>query len=505
CADAAGLLVVRAEERQREVAIRQAVGASRWRVARHLLVEALLLAALAAVAGTLLCAGAVAALQRFVFAGAGAVAPDLVPAAFDLSRCAYVAALALAAAVATGLAPALEARAQSPVLGVRNLAADGRARSGRLRDVLLVGQLAASAVLLVLAGLIVANERRVDDLDPGFDVARVVDVTFPAPTGRASREVERVPGVAGVTAVARAPLYGRAWSAPVRVDGNDFGVGFNHVDDRYFATLGIGLARGRAFRPEEARSEAHVAIVSAAAARLLFPHGDALGRTFEVVTDLVPIATGRYEVVGIADDVASGLFLEGRDRAMVYFPTAIGAAHAGALLARVDGDVAAAQRAIVAACSRADAAVLCEPTTLAAVVERQRVPFAVAGDVATALGVAALAISCIGLYGVVAFTVARRTREIGVRVALGATPRAVVRFVLDGALRRIALGLALGLPMCVAVSWLVSSQLEVVRAFDLRAYVAMPLLLAGVAFVAALVPARRAARVAPVVGLREDG
>ena len=174
-------------------------------------------------------------------------------------------------------------------------------------------------------------------------------------------------------------------------------------------------------------------------------------------------------------------------------------------LARVSGDVAATSRAIVDACTRANASVLCEPTTLAAVVQQQRVPFAVAGAIATALGCAALAISCIGLYGVVGFTVARRTREIGVRIALGATPRAVLRFVLDGAVRRIVLGLALGLPVCIAISALVAAQLEVIRAFDSRAYLAMPLLLALVAFVAAFVPARRAARIAPTEALREDG
>ncbi len=505
CANLANVALARAAARRRELAIRVSVGASRWRVARHLLVESLLLAALAAAVGTLVCAGVVAALQRFVFADVGAVAPDLVPPAFEWGRSAYAALLALVAALAIGLAPALEAGAQSPVHGVRNLGTDGRARTGRLRDVLLVGQIAASAVLLVLAGLIVANERRVDDLDPGYDVARIVDTTFPVPTERALRELERVPGVAAVTAVARAPLYGRAWTAPVRVAGGDVGVGFNHVDDRFFATLGIGLARGRAFLPEEARNEANVAIVSAATARLLFGAGDPLGRTFEVTTDLVPIPVGRYEVVGVADDVASGIFLEGRDRAMVYFPTAIGGKHAGALLARVSGDVAATSRAIVDACTRANASVLCEPTTLAAVVQQQRVPFAVAGAIATALGCAALAISCIGLYGVVGFTVARRTREIGVRIALGATPRAVLRFVLDGAVRRIVLGLALGLPVCIAISALVAAQLEVIRAFDSRAYLAMPLLLALVAFVAAFVPARRAARIAPTEALREDG
>jgi predicted permease len=504
-ANLANLTLARAAARRRELAIRLSVGASRWRVVRHMLVESALVAALAAVLGTVACAAAVEALHDYAFGRLGPLAPDLVPAAFDARRAVYVALLALLTALAIGLAPALEASARQPGLGARDIDADGRARSGRLRDALLVSQLAASAILLVLASLIVANARRADEFRPGFDFGRVVDVAFPQPTPRLRQEVERVPGVSAATAVGRAPLYGQPYVMPVRVDGRDAGVAFNHVDERYFATLGIALRRGRSFLPGETASGARVAIVSAATARRLWPDRDPIGRVFDVEFADLPVPVGRYEVVGVADDVASGVFFAGRDRTMVYFPTALGEPTAGALLARVDGDVARALRALVDACTRADASVLCEPATLESVVASHRLPLAVAGGVASSLGFAALAISCIGLYGVVAFTVVRRTREIGVRIALGATPRAVLRFVLGGAVRRIALGLAIGLPVCLALSALVAANVAEVRAFDARSYVLTPLVLALVAVAAAFVQARRAARVAPVDALREDG
>lgn len=505
CANLANLALARAAARRRELSIRLSVGASRWRVVRHLLVESALLATFAGVLGVLLCAIAVEGLQRFVFGDLGPLGPELVPGAFEARRTVYVAVLALVAALATGLAPALEASAAAPVLGMRDLDLEGRARSGRLRDTLLVAQLAASAVLLVLASLVVGNERRVDDLDTGYDAGRIVDLTFPQPTEKVRREVERIDGVRGVAAVGNAPLYGRAWTIPISIEGRDVGVAYNHVDERWFDTLGIDLVRGRAFLPGEARSGARVAIVSAATARRLWPDGDALGATFDVTFDDLPVPVGRYEVVGVAEDVTSGVFLEGTDRTMVYLPAALGSPHIGSLLVAIEGEGGTVRRALVEACTRADRAVLCEPRTLAEIVETQRVPFAVAGAVASGLGFAALAISCIGLYGVVAFTVARRTREIGVRVALGATPRAVVRFVLGGAARRVALGLAIGLPVCVAISVLVAAQFEILRTFDLRSYLVMPLVLAAVAGLAAFLPARRAASVAPVEALREDG
>lgn len=505
CANLANLALARAAARRRELAIRLSVGASRWRVVRHLLVEAVLIAGLAAVLGTLACAIAVEGLQRFAFGHLGALGPDLVPAAFEARRIGYVVVLALVAALAMGLAPALEASARTPGNGARDIHADGRARSGRLRDTLLVAQLAGSVVLLVLASLIVANGRRAEELDAGYEVARVFDLGFPQPTERVRREVERVPGVRAASGAARAPLRGRPWVAPIRVGERDIGIAFTHVDARYFETLGIALRRGRAFLPGEAQSAARVAIVSAATAAQAWPGAEPIGKTFDVTLDELAVPRGRYEVVGVADDVTSGLFIEGVDRTMVYFPAALGAAEIGALVVRVDGDRERTRRALVEACTRADPAVLCEPQTLDEVVASQRVAFTVAGAIASSLGFAALAISCIGLYGVVAFTVARRTREIGVRVALGATPRAVVRFVLGGAVRRIGLGLAIGLPLCVAVSTLIASQVEFVRAFDARSYLAMPLVLLLVAFLAAFVPARRAARVAPVEALRDDG
>jgi predicted permease len=502
CANLANLMLARAAARQRELAIRLSVGASRWRVMRHLLVESALIATLAATLGTLLCAAAVEGLQRYAFGHLGPLGPDLVPAPFETWRMLYTLALALVATLAIGLAPALAVSGQTPASGARDKPAS--IRQGRLRHGLLVAQLAASVVLLILSSLIVANARRADGFEPGFDAAHVVDLAFPRPTERLIRDLASVAQVRSIATVARAPLYGQPYRMPIRVGEQDFGIAYNRVDAHYFETLGVPLLRGRTFIASETHA-ARVAIVSAATAQRLWPGQDPIGRAFEIPLDLAEIAPGRYEVVGVAADVASGLFLEGQDRTMVYFPVAAGSVETGALLARVAGDPGEIRAQLVDACTRADPAVLCEPMTLADVVASQRVPLTISAAIASSLGFAALLISCIGLYGVVAFAVAQRTREIGVRIACGATPSGVVRFVLSGAVRQIGVGMAIGLPICVSASVAIAANVELVSVFDLRSYLGMPLLLALVALAAAFVPARRAAGVAPNQALREDG
>ena len=505
CANLANLMLARTAARRRELAIRLSVGASRWRVVRHLLVESALLAIVSAILGTLACAAAVAMLQRYAFGHLGVLGPDLVPAPVDVARAGYALALAVAATLAIGLAPALDASRQAPASGARDTA--GGIRQHRMRNGLLVAQLAASLVLLVVSSLIVSNARRADAFDPGFDAARVVDLTFPGASERLQRELAALPQVRSTSAVARAPLYGQPWQLPLRLSGGERGrlvnVAFNEVDARYFETLGVPLLRGRPFLEQEARGAAPVVILSAATAQRLWPGQDPVGRGVEVFLEHLPIPAGRYEVVGVAADVASGVFLQGMDQTMVYFPTR--AASAGAVLARIEGDLATIRPQLVEACTRADPTVLCEPVTLAQVVGSQRVPFSISATVASGLGLAALLISCIGLYGVVAFAVAQRTREIGVRIACGAPPAAVLRLILSGAARQVATGLAIGLPVCLAASAAVAAYVELASVFDLRAYLGMPLLLTAVALGAALIPARRAARLAPVAALRDDG
>jgi hypothetical protein len=241
-----------------------------------------------------------------------------------------------------------------------------------------------------------------------------------------------------------------------------------------------------------------VAVVSRSTARELWPEGDALGRAFEHEDDQGRLR--RVEVVGVVDDIVSGFFFQGRDATAVYVPAA--AEQLGEVLVRVGGDPARALPALREACRRAGTS--CTPLPLRQVFRQQQFPFLAAGHVAGALGALALGLACLGLYGLVSFAVVQRTREIGVRLALGATRRGVLLAVLAQCLRRVAWGVLLGLPVCLALSAFVASRVPLVHAFDAGAYLGAPLLLAAAALLAAYVPARRAASVDPLLALRHD-
>ncbi|MBP7624017.1 MAG: FtsX-like permease family protein, partial [Xanthomonadales bacterium] len=210
-------------------------------------------------------------------------------------------------------------------------------------------------------------------------------------------------------------------------------------------------------------------------------------------------------VVGVAADIASGLLFTGLDKTAVYLPAQLGQPLMSDLMLAVDpARVDTVTRELVRLCNERDRAQPCEPWSLTQVAAQQRMPFEIARSVATVLGLVALLISAIGLYGVVRFTVASRTREIGVRVALGATPLGVVKLVLRGALRQVAWGIAMGLPVCLLVSWTLSGALGGSVAFAPMAYVGVPALLLATALLATVLPARRATRIAPTEALRED-
>ncbi len=294
---------------------------------------------------------------------------------------------------------------------------------------------------------------------------------------------------------------------PAVVDGQSLALGLNMVDERYFGTLGIRFAQGRDFRSEEADHRSDVAIVSAATAASLWPDRNPIGQRLRLVGEAGSfIAKDReVEVVGVVADIASGLLFSGHDRNAVYLPAQLGQEAMSDLILAIDPARAEAiSRDLIALCNERNRAQPCEPWRLTSVAAQQRMPFEIARSVATVLGLVALLISAIGLYGVVRFTVASRTREIGVRVALGATPAGVVQLVLRGALRQVAWGVFLGLPVCLLVSWVLSGPLGHALAFAPGAYVGVPVLLIATALLATVLPARRATRIAPTEALRED-
>lgn len=511
CANLANLSLSRAVARQREIAVRLSLGAGRARVVRQLLTESVLLALLAAVVGVGLAVAGVRGLQAFVFRIVTEAGLDVSPIAPDGWIAVAALALALLAAVAFGLAPALESTLRELSAAAKREAGafGGRMRGETLRRALIVGQVAVSLVLLVVASLLVANARRAATLPLGFDPARVLDAGMTPASPAWVHRLETTPGVAEVSAVSQLPLTGDLPRLAVRVGEAEATARVRVVDERFFAALDLPLLEGRGFARAEAASGARLAVLGAAAARRLLPGGSAVGRTFEVPArgeeDVPGVPPGRYEVIGVVPDAVTGWFFAARDANVLYVPGALGGPGVGAVVVRAAaGALPGLAERLRAACREVDAAAVCEPAPLTRYLSLQRGPFEIAGAIGGALGLAAALMSGIGLYGVVAFQVNQRRREFGVRAALGSSPGRIVRLAMGAAGRSVALGILLGAPFCVALSVFLRATVPALRSFDLASYAAVPAALAVLVTAASALPAFRAARVDPAVVLRED-
>jgi predicted permease len=504
CANLASLHLARASARHREIATRLALGASRVRLVRQLLAESLLLAGIGAGLGCAVALAGAQMIQARLFSIVTEAGLTLAPIEVRGQVLAFAAFLGVVAGLAFGLLPALEATTPDLVSASRRdgLAFAGRIRPQRLGGLLVRAQVAASLVLLVLASLLLRSALAAGRLEPGYDAAHLVDLRFPRPTAGTLARLRSDPRVIAASAAGHTPLSGQLRRHSMLVDGVARALRYNHVDDAYFETLGLRLAAGRGFRPEEAAGAAPVVVVSAATARALWPDASPLGRVIEVTERGGP-APGRYEVIGMAPDVVSGLFIEGRDPSAVYFAAAAGSRQATGILVRPRDGTMAGIEALRDLCTEIDRAVLCEPKTLKDLAALQRFPFLAASVVASALGSLAIALTSIGLYGLVAFAVVQRLREVGVRLALGATPAAVLRLLVGRAARSILVGLALGLPVCLVLCRLAARYFKL-AAFEPATLVGVPLMLAAVGLTAAWIAARPAMAVDPAVTLRAD-
>ena len=501
CANLANLFLARATARRNELSIRLSLGASRGRVVSQLLSESLLLALAAALLACTITALAVEPVHRLVFGMVLSFGMDIGEVGADWRAFGYAALLAMLAAVTFGLIPALQATRGDLASGVRRdgHAFGGRLPTHRLRGVLMTAQIASSLLLLVVAGLIVDNAQLADDLDAGYDLDRIVHLRYQAPDPALLERLREEPGVRAVSVVARAPLMGMLARLGVSIDGRSEAVGSMQTDEHYFDALDIQLLDGRGFSRQEAEDGADVVVLSAATAARWLPGRSPLGAELDLVPDPGDeTPPRRVRVIGVAPDVVSQFFFEGRDHSLIYLPDAGGQE----LLVAIDRSLGSMAARLTGLCI--DAGGYCEPTTLRAQIGIQRMPFAIASQVAVVLGVLALLISCVGLYGVVSYLIARRTREIGVRIALGAQRGGVLRFVLGGALRQVLVGMAIALPLCLLLSFALSRLLPTLTLFGFNAYVLTPAMLLGVALLATLRPAWRATAISPMTALREE-
>ncbi len=508
-ANLANLVLARFAARRHELALRAALGASRTRLIGPLLAECVLIAIAASLVAYLTVVLLFGPAHGAVFGLLSEFGIDLIDVSVGWRVWATGLLLSLVAAASFGGLPAL--LITRPFAGGQrqpDAAALRRANPGRLRGALMVGQIAVSVVLVVVAGLIAANARLQERIPLGFDPARIAAIGVAADGlgERLAQRLRELPEVEAVGAAAFTPLMHRPLQVPALVDGRSEPVMLRWVDPGYFDVLELTLQRGRRLTRGDLPGAA-VAVLSRRTAERLWPGHDPLGR-------LLPLAEpdparpygipARVEVVGVVDDVASGWLLGGVDRSAVYLPIALDAAAAGSLLVRLRHGGPTALDAVQRRCIDVAPQRQCQPLLLESALRLQKVPVLLAGWAASALGWSALAISCIGLYGLVGFLVVQQRREIGVQLALGATAATVVRTLMRRAGRQIGIGLAIGLPLAFAAARAVAALTEHVRTFDLRAFVLEPLLLVAVALLAAWWPARLSTRIPPSEALRSE-
>jgi predicted permease len=509
CANVASLFLARASSRQREIAVRLAIGAGRRRIVRQLVTEGLLLSFAGAVLGVGVAAVAGRFLVDLISTGPFRVEFDLTP---NWHVLAFSAALAIATGVVFGLAPAFSAGRTAPRAALaavlKNDARSGAGRS-RLLSSLVVMQVALSLVLVAGAGLFARTLRNLERVDPGFSGDNVLIVGGDLRSGGLAQkffdDVRRVPGVEMATFATHTPLDGSAWTEPIvpaaQPVPRDDNARVIAAGPEFFDALTIKIRRGRSFTDRDARGNVPVAIVSQRYADREFPHRDPIGQLLKG-TLMGKAAT--MEIVGVAADVQFG-GLRSLPPATVYMPFAqFEGDLAPSLIVRARGNVSEVRERIRTALQplvpEAPLQVVVLSGQVSATIVQDRMMATLAGG----FGALALILCSVGLYGLLAYSVARRSREIGIRMALGARASGVVGMVIGNGTRLVAMGFALGLPAAWLASKSVATMLFGLKPGDPLVLGGAMVLLFAAALVACYLPARRAARVDPLTALRQD-
>ena len=519
CANLANLMLARATARGREIAIRLSLGASRGRVTRQLIIESALLSVIGAACGLALAGVFSRALAAFVDADQNALFLDL---SLDWPVLTFTTAVAALTCLLFGVAPAISATGAGAGAALqhagRGLTA-GR-HSARLRRGLIVAQVALCFVLIVAALLFTRTVRNLAGIDPGFAPEGIVftlvdfrNVELPVEQRVGYKEalVERLRALAGVEGAAETmiiPLTGSRWGNSVTVPTPSGAVAantlFNRVGDRYFATFRTPFLAGRDFDDRDTMTAPRVAIVSETFARHFFAGRDAVGSRFNVQGTPTTPPTA-YEIVGVVAD-ARYVSLRAPLGPVAYLPTSQDPqpGEFAVIATRSGGEASAVTPAITRALREVHENITLSFHVFSTVIERTLARERLVAALSICFGTLAALLAMVGLYGVIAYTVTQRTSEIGVRMALGASSFDVVRMVLRESATLVALGLAAGLVLAVALGRTVSSLLFGLDSSDPTSMAGALALLSGVALIASLVPARAAARIPPTIALRGD-
>jgi predicted permease len=528
CANVDSLQLARAKSRQNELSVRLSLGAGRMRLVRQLLTESALLGLLAGsvallVSWILMRALATVAAESFFPAEFGAVVFRVSP---DLEIFAYVFAISLATGILFGLAPALESSRSALSSALKANAATSPARSRRLNNVFIAAQVAVALALMIAASMLIRSSVHALKVDTGYD-RNVINFTLKFPEGskytadhkgalvrELRTRMASLPGVAAITS-ADAPVNGYL-NAAVSLNGEIASdqnrravICYTYVQANYFEALGIPLLSGQNFQPQPNQSGASV-VISESAAKLLWPGENPIGRNFRLGTEgrfhrksnIVPDGAV-YRVIGVAGDTRGATF-DGSDSQLVYLQLPEDRLQDYSILVRTgsrpDQPIGAMRQLI----SSVDPDLQVNSSTFEELLAVSATVFLprFAAAIASPVGLIGLLLAAMGIYGTVSYIVVLRTREVGIRMALGAQKRSILRLMLQQCMRPVLAGLLTGMFLAVGASYLLRGALHGLRTVDGVSFGGISLLFLAIALFAAYLPSRQAMRVDPMVALR---